>query len=86
MLILDSLMMAPSSKARLVIKMLIVNPIPPRKETPRIYRQFRSAEMVANFVLTATKEKKKIPANFPIKRPVIIPMELGFEKLSMRLP
>ena len=69
------------SKARLVIKMLIVKPIPPSADMPAMWRQFKPEERDASFVLTATKEVRKIPINFPIMRPAIIPMELGVARL-----
>ena len=65
--------------------MLIVKPIPPNRETPRICLQFKSFDSVATFVFTAKNEIPKMPMNFPIINPKMIPNELLVVRLSKTL-
>ena len=76
-LILEDTMVSGSVKARLHIKMLIVNPIPPRNAMPKICLHRKSEDSLASFILTARNDRPKIPINFPITRPRIIPQELS---------
>ena len=71
-------------KARLVMKMLIVKPIPPKSDMPKMWRQFKSDERLASPILTARKEIRNMPANFPIMSPIIIPTELEVSKLFIK--
>ena len=82
MLIFELVMTAGSEKARLVMKILIVKPMPPKNATPAICRQFKSSEMLASLVFTAKIEKKRIPRNLPASSPVIMPIEFLFVRLA----
>ena len=62
-----------SSKASRVIKIDMVNPIPPKNPTPRIYFQFKSSGSLHNPMLTAKNVKRKIPIGFPKIKPRNIP-------------
>ena len=81
-LIFELVMIDESLKARLVIKMLMVNPIPPKNATPAICRQFKSSEILASLVFTAKNEKKKIPENLPASNPAIMPIEFLLVRLA----
>ena len=81
-LIFELVMTAESLKARLVIKILIVNPIPPKNATPAICRQFKPSEILASLVFTAKIENKKMPENLPASNPAIIPIEFLLVRLA----
>jgi hypothetical protein len=61
------------SKARRVIKIDIVNPIPPKKPTPKIDFQFRSPGSLQSPNVTAKNVNRKIPNGLPTISPTAIP-------------
>ena len=80
-LIFEAIMTSESLKAKFVMKMLIVKPIPPNNDIPKMCRQFKPGERLAIPALTATNEVRNIPANFPMIRPQIIPIEFDVTML-----
>ena len=60
------------SNARSVIKIDIVNPIPPKKPTPKINFQFKSSASLQNPNVTARNVNRKIPKGLPTIRPAAI--------------
>ena len=72
----EATIMSVELNASIVIKILMVKPIPPRNETPNMCVQFKSSEIDAIFVLTAKYDNPKIPMDFPNTKPKIIPSEL----------
>ena len=80
-LIFEAIMTSESLKAKFVMKMLIVKPIPPKNDIPKMCRQFKPGERLAIPALTATNEVRNIPANFPMIRPQIIPIEFDVTML-----
>ena len=67
------LITASLSKANKVIKIDIVNPIPPKKPTPKTDFQFISLGNLHKPIYTVIKVIKNIPRGFPIIRPNAIP-------------
>ena len=61
------------SKASKVIKIDIVNPIPPKSPTPKIAFQFKSFGSLQNPNFTAKNEKTKIPIGLPTMSPRAMP-------------
>ncbi len=61
------------SKASNVMKMDIVNPIPPKSPTPKIAFQFKSFGSLQNPNFTAKNEKTKIPIGLPTMSPRAMP-------------
>jgi hypothetical protein len=74
-LILAISMIAGSWNARLEIKIDIVNPIPPKILTAKIWNQFVPIGLAAKPPFMARKLKIKIPRGFPSIRPAIIPID-----------
>jgi len=64
-------------KANRVIKIDIVNPIPPNIPAPNMFFHFKSLGNLLMPKLTARKENSKIPSGFPTTRPKIIPIEFS---------
>ena len=62
------------SKARSVIKIDIVNPIPPKKPTPTIDFQFNSSGSLQRPNVTAKNVNRKMPNGLPIISPSAIPI------------
>ena len=73
-----------SSKAIKVMKMDMVNPIPPKNPIPNNEFQFMSSGNEVNFSLTAKKQNIKIPTVFPNPNPKMMPNEYGFAKLCIQ--
>ncbi len=70
-------------KARLLIKMDIVNPMPPRQPIPAIFLQVKPSCKLAKPAFTKIKGIENIPISFPATRPNIMPAELEFDKLPI---
>ena len=84
-LIFDDMIVSASSKAKFAMNILIVKPMPPKKDTPKMYFQFKSPGSDAIFALTAKYETRKIPTNFPTSNPNMIPSELLLVRLLSKL-
>ena len=67
------LIMVSLSKARSVIKIDIVNPMPPKNPTPTIDFQFKSSGSLQSPNETAKNVNRKIPNGFPTISPAAIP-------------
>lgn len=78
---LEAIIISILLNAKFVIKIDIVNPIPAKQAVPNINRQFKSSGSKPIPILTAKKEKIKMPKGFPINNPKIIPNELFVIKL-----
>ena len=63
-----------SEKARSVMNIDMVNPIPPKKLTPNKDFQLRSSGSELIFDLTERKLNSQIPKGFPIIKPRAIPI------------
>ena len=74
-LILELMIKDSSVKARLVIKILIVKPIPASSEMPKSNLQLRP-DNCAHFNFTARNDTSIMPATLPINKPKIMPKEL----------
>ena len=61
------------TKARLVMKNDIVNPIPPRIPAPEICRQFKSGGKRHMPLATATKHRNVTPKGLPRIKPAVMP-------------
>ncbi len=68
------------TKARFVIKIDIVKPIPPNSPAPKTCRQFKSTGSRQMPIETATKLKSVTPKGFPITRPPMMPELFAFVK------
>lgn len=66
-------MISALSKARRVIKIDIVKPMPPKKPAPIIFFHFKSVGNTQSPRSTPINEKSQIPKGFPITSPAIIP-------------
>ena len=77
MAILEKTITSGSLKAKSVMKIDIVKPIPPSIPAPRICAHFKLLGKAHNPALTPIEEKSKIPNGFPITKPKIIPYVLG---------
>ncbi len=70
----------------------IVNPIPPRNATPKIWFMVLPFGRDANFNLIANHATPKIPITFPSMRPAMMPNDTGsimvvpIELKSMAIP
>jgi hypothetical protein len=73
---LEAVTISEDSKARFVMKIDIVKPIPARQPAPVIHFQLRLSGSIPIPDLTAKYENRQIPAGLPKTRPVIIPKEL----------
>ena len=82
-LIFEAIITSGSAKAKLVMKMLIVKPMPPKSDIPIMCCQFKSDERLANPILTARKEIRNMPINLPAMSPAIIPIEFGVIRLLL---
>src|SRR3546814_19842450 len=72
-----------SENASKDIKMDMVNPIPPRKQTPHILPQVTLDGRVASPSRTARYDKPTIPIICPPTRPAIMPaLELHIKKIA----
>ena len=71
-----------SAKARRVMKIDIVNPMPPNKPAPKIVFHFKSAGRVQIPALTPRTEKRTIPRGLPTTKPKKIPRLIGWNKLA----
>ena len=67
------LIMVSLSKARSVTKIDIVNPIPPKKPTPKIDLQFKSPGSLQSPNATAKNVNRKMPNGLPTISPTAIP-------------
>ena len=67
------LIMVSLSKARSVIKIDIVNPMPPKNPTPIIDFQFKSSGSLQSPNETAKNVNRKMPSGFPTISPAAIP-------------
>lgn len=76
--ILEKVITSGSSKASKVIKIDIVNPIPPSIPAPITYDHFRSFGSVQTPNVTPKRANKVIPNGFPTTKPIIIPNALGW--------
>lgn len=61
-----------STKAKLAMKIDIVNPIPPKKETPIICLELISKGMSINFNFFDKKIMAEIPKLLPITNPTVM--------------
>ena len=77
MLSLELLMSMFSLNARLVINILMVNPIPPRRPIPIKFLQVKSSCNLASRSFTNAKGTANIPINLPTTRPIIMPSEFA---------
>ena len=84
-LIFDAVITSASVNARFVINILIVKPIPPSNEMPRMCIRVRSGDSDAMLSLVANITTRNMPINFPTKRPSMIPSELLEVKLANKL-
>lgn len=76
--------MSPSSlNAKRVIKIDMVNPIPPKKLAPIICFHFKSDGKAQIPTNTAENENKQIPKGFPMTKPINTPMLFGCHKLGI---
>jgi len=75
--ILEKTIISGSLKAKRVIKMDIVKPIPPSIPAPNMCAHFKFFGRAHNPALTPIEEKSRMPRGFPITRPKIIPNALG---------
>lgn len=82
---LESLIRVLSVKARMVTKIDIVNPIPPKIPTPNSLLQLVPGGLSANFSLMESQVKMKIPTGFPATSPNIIP-KLALSKSALSQP
>ena len=73
------------SKAKMVIKIDIVNPIPANMPTPKMCFQRIAYGNEENFKVTAVKQNNKIPNGLPTINPNIIPKLLLVFKLLAQL-
>ena len=64
----------------------IVNPIPPNIPAPKIFFHFKSLGSLQIPIVTAKKEKRKIPNGLPTTSPSIIPIEFAWLNPSCQLP
>ena len=69
------LIIAALSKANKLIKIDMVNPIPPKKPAPNNFFILKSLGNFANPISIARYENTIIPKGLPIIRPKIIPIE-----------
>lgn len=69
----ELLMIVWSSKARSVIKIDIVNPIPPKSPTPKMDFQLSLFGSLQSPIDTAINVKRKMPNGLPTMRPSAIP-------------
>ena len=75
-----------SLKARSEINIDMVNPIPAKKATPRIWVQFTPSGNEANLNYTTNIENIVMPSHLPKTRPAIIPNDIGCSKRSITFP
>jgi len=73
-------------KAKSVMKMDIVKPIPPSIPAPNMFFHFRSLGNLQIPKLTARNEKSQIPNGFPKTRPKMIPIEFSWLNPSCQSP
>lgn len=78
-------MISELSKAKIVTKMDIVNPIPPRKPAPIICFQDTSLGSCDNPILTANALNRKMPSGFPTNKPTKIPKLFNVNKPTVQL-
>jgi len=71
--IFDCSIYSASSKASNVIKIDMVNPMPPRNPAPITFRNSMGARSLAAFSQTDKYENKVMPRGFPIMSPAKIP-------------
>ena len=74
MAVLATTIYAASLKASSVIKMLMVKPMPARIAAPASFFQLRSLGREQMPITTEIKENNKMPAGFPMTRPVNMPI------------
>lgn len=73
MAILEKLIISGELKAKSVMKIDIVKPIPPKNPAPKIVLQFKSFGNVQRLNEIPKNENKTIPKGLPITNPKIIP-------------
>ncbi|MNE69492.1 hypothetical protein D3C80_1652190 [compost metagenome] len=76
MAILEKTITSGFLKARTVMKIDIVKPIPPSIPAPKICAHFKFLGSTHKPEVTPTDEKSKIPSGLPTTRPRIIPYVL----------
>ena len=83
---LELLMRVASEKARLLMNIDIVNPIPPNKPIPVRFFHVTPSCKLAKPVFTNKNGIEKMPSSLPTERPRIIPKELeeAIESVSKR--
>ena len=62
------------SNASSVMKMDMVNPIPPKIPTLKMFFQFRSAGSLQSLIFVAIKVRRQMPKGFPIINPTAMPI------------
>lgn len=73
MAIFELFMITVSSKARSVMKIDIVKPIPAKNPAPIMFFHFKSVGNMQSPTPTPINEKSQTPKGFPITSPAIIP-------------
>ena len=86
MLIFELWTILGSPKASKVMKMDMVNPMPPKKPAPIMCFQVRSAGNWDKPTLTASRLNSDMPSDFPANRPAKIPRLFNVNKPPIQSP
>lgn len=71
------------AKARLVMKIDIVKPIPLRTPAPKTFRQFRSGGKWQMPLATATKQRNVTPKGLPKIKPAVMPRLFVLDRICI---